>query len=306
MAKKKSKRRTGGPLAPLFKLLTAGGLRTMLVVICLLAVVGGSYAAWRNVRTHVMATPEYWLTAKDIQITETPKWIRVDIKADVAHDAGLTGRLTILNDNFAQRIHQAFSLHPWVAEVSRVTKSYPATVRVDLVYREPVAMVELPSGGLLPIDAAGIHLPIGDFATVEIPRYPRIAGLETTPLTDTPGTEWGDVRVERAAKIAAVLKPVWPQLNITQIVPAGADAQNEANLAGTTLFELIGRDGTRILWGSPPGEEMVGEVSAEVKKQSLLDYVWRADDQRRGGRGSVFDLRRSKPTVMRAIGHNAP
>lgn len=296
MARKKSKNRSDGLVVTLVR---AGGLRTMLVLVGTLVAVGGSYAAWRGVRTHVMATPEYWLTSEDIQITQTPKWIRVDIKADVARDAGLNERLTILDDDFAERIHQAFSLHPWVAEVTRVTKSYPASARVDLVYREPVAMVELPGGGLLPIDASGIHLPIGDFASVEIPHYPRIAGLETTPLSDTPGSEWGDARVVRAAKVAAVLKPVWPQLNVTQIVPAGSDAQNVANLAGTTLFELIGRDGTRILWGSPPGEELIGEVTAEEKKQSLLNFVWRTEQ--RAGRGSVFDLRQSQPKVMRAI-----
>jgi hypothetical protein len=300
MAKKKRKRRST-ILGPLASLVRAGGPRMMLVVIGTLAAVGGSYAAWRNVRAHVMATPEYWLTAEDIQITELPKWIRVDIKSDVARDAGLSDQLSILDDGFAERIHQAFSLHPWVEHVTRVTKSYPATVRVDLVYREPVAMVELPGGGLLPVDAQGVHLPIGDFATVEIPRYPRVVGLDTTPLTDTPGTEWGDQRVVRAAKIAATLKPVWPQLNITQIVLAGGDQQDAASLAGTTLFELIGLDGTRILWGSPPGEELVGEVSADVKKQSLLDFVWRSDAERNSGHGTVYDLRQSRPAVMREI-----
>ncbi|MCG8583128.1 MAG: hypothetical protein MI757_00250 [Pirellulales bacterium] len=301
MAKKKTHSK-GGLFGVVAGLVRAGGLRTMLVLMGSLVIVGGAYAAWRSVRAHVMGSPEYWLTAEDITITEPPKWIRVDIKSDVARDAGLNRKLTILDDDFAERVHQAFSLHPWVAKVTRVTKRYPASVEVDLVYREPVAMVELPGGGLLPIDESGIHLPIGDFASVEIPRYPRISNLETTPLTDTPGTEWGDDRVVRAAKIAAVLKPVWPQLNVTQIVPAGADAQNAANLAGTTLYELIGRDGTRILWGSPPGEELIGEVSAEEKTKSLLDYVWRSAEERGGGRGSVFDLRQPQPKVMRAIG----
>ena len=274
----------------------------MLVVVCMLVAVGGAFAVWRSVRSHVLATEQYWLTADEIEITKQPGWVRTNIKADVARDAGLVGELTILDDDFAERTHQAFSLHPWVAEVTRVTKTYPARVRVDLVYREPVAMVELPGEGLLPIDAQGVHLPIGDFAKVEIPRYPRVARLNTTPLSDTPGTEWGDARVVGAAKIAAELKPVWPQLKIALIVPALGDTQDAASLSGGMLFELIGVDGTRVLWGSPPGEEQVGEVDAAVKKKRLLDYVWRSDQQQGGGPGAVFDLRRHEPSVMRTIG----
>ncbi len=302
MARRKHRGSLGRLVAGMTNIVRGGGLRTMLVVVCMLAAVGGAFAAWRSVRAHVLATPQYWMAAADIEITSRPDWIRTNIKADVARDAGLVGDLTILDDDFTERIHQAFSLHPWVAEVTRVTKSYPARVQVELVYREPVAMVELPGGGLLPVDANGVHLPIGDFAKVEIPQYPRVAGLNTTPLSDTPGTQWGDPRVVGAAKIAAVLKPVWPQLKITQIVPAVGDTQDAALLAGTTLYELIGLDGTRVLWGSPPGEELVGEVDADVKQKRLLDYVWRSDQRRIGGRGTVFDLRRHEPAVMRTIG----
>jgi hypothetical protein len=46
-------------------------------------------------------------------------------------------------------------------------------------------------------------------------------------------------------------------------------------------------------------------VAADEKLQSLLDYVWRSEKERNGGRGSVFDLRQGQPTVMRAITQQA-
>lgn len=302
MAKKRKRR---GIISRLFggltMLIEGGGLKLVVAVLVTVAVAGATFAAWKSVREHVLAAPEYWVNPEDIELTAAPKWVRTDIKAEVIRDASLDGHMNVLDDDFAQRIHQAFLLHPWIAEVKRVSKAYPALVRVEVVYREPVAMVELPGGGLLPVDRDGVHLPVGDFANVEIPTFPRIAGLETTPLSDSAGTEWGDPRVAGAARVAAQLKPNWTRFRLAHIEPIEQTDRAGATKEDGLAYALVATTGGKIVWGSPPGAEQVGEVDAEVKLRRLAETFADEAWSRTLGEGKVVDLRRREPAVMRAV-----
>ena len=111
------------------------------------------------------------LTANDIAITDRPWWIRSDVRTEVLRDSGLANQpLSILDDGLVERIKRAFSLHPWVAKVVRVTKSRPGRVEVEVVYRRPVAMVEAPGEWLVPVDMEGVVLPQRRFHTTETRR----------------------------------------------------------------------------------------------------------------------------------------
>ena len=52
---------------------------------------------------------------------ESTGFIHRDLKAEALRDASLDRALSITDADLAERIHQAFSLHPWVARVDRVT-----------------------------------------------------------------------------------------------------------------------------------------------------------------------------------------
>jgi hypothetical protein len=228
----------------------------------------GWYLMWHEVRGHVLSSSDYRVTPQEVEITPLPGWIHTDIRAEVFRNASLDGPLSIMDDNLAERIATAFSLHPWVAKVRRVTKHHPARVKVELEYRRPVLMVEVP-GGLLPVDARGVLLPGGDFSPIEKSRFPRLIGCETVPL-GTAGESWGEARVVGAAELAAVLGSAWEELRLAQIIPcAGSSAGGPDEIA----YVLTTRGGTRIIWGSAPGARAAGEPSPAEKLAALRQHA---------------------------------
>jgi hypothetical protein len=251
----------------------------------------GWYLTWCEVGGHVLACGDYRVTPQEVEITKLPSWIHTDIRAEVFRNASLDGPLSIMDGNLTERMATAFSLHPWVAKVRRVTKYHPARVKVELEYRRPVLMVEVP-GGLLPVDARGALLPSGDFSPVEKSRFPRLVGGETLPLGTT-GESWGEARVVGAAEIAALLAPAWEELRLAQIIPyAGSSVGGPDEIA----YVLTTRGGTRIIWGSAPGARAAGEPSPAEKLAALQQQV-AADGTLEGRDGpQELDLRSRRPT----------
>jgi hypothetical protein len=229
----------------------------------------GAWAwVWGEVRTRALASEEYWLGLSNVEITPLPPWIHHDVRGEVFRDASLDRPLSILDDDLTDRLAAAFRLHPWVAEVRRVRKYCPARATVDLVFRRPVCMVQVP-GGLLPVDITGVLLPSGDFSPLEAGGYPRLVGVETLPV-GPPGERWGDIRVAGAAEIAAAFGPVWDKLNLQRIVPVST-ATASSNREDT--YTIYTKGGTRILWGRAPSTALAGEVAAEEKVARLEKYA---------------------------------
>ena len=98
---------------------------------------------WRPWGRTVVARPIYRLAAESIQVTPPPPWIKTDVRGEVVRDGALTD-LTIFDKDATLRVYQAFELHPWIAQVKRVSKQPPAQLLVDVQYRRPVAWVEVP------------------------------------------------------------------------------------------------------------------------------------------------------------------
>lgn len=228
------------------------------------------FAIWQHVRPHVLAGPEYQLATGDIQITPPPEWIKADVRAEVLRDAGLEESLSILDEGLAPRIAQAFRVHPWVAQVERVTKRHPAGVLVELVYRRPVCMVKV-EGGVLPVDEEGVLLPSDDFSKSQARAYPLLVGAQTLPAGPA-GTHWGDVVVTRGARLAALLTADWQRLRLVRI--AVVDVPSSASERSEPQFELATRAGTPVLWG-PAGAHADGKVDklAVEKLAWLRDYA---------------------------------
>ena len=116
----------------------------------------------QQLRPHVAIQPEYLVASADMAITPPPAWIHSDVKATAIRDAALPSKLSILDDRLSERISQACLLNPWIARVEKVQTLYPARIQVNLIYRRPVAMIEV-FGGLLPVDSDAVLLPTEDF-----------------------------------------------------------------------------------------------------------------------------------------------
>ena len=261
--------------------------------------VGGAIETWRWIGPRILGSPEYRVTAERVEITPPPEWIHSDIRAEVFRDPTLDGPLSVMDDDLAERIYRAFARHPWVAKVIRVNKQ---NLKVELVYRRPVCMVEVP-GGLLPVDGEGILLPPGDFSPSEAAGYPRLTGVERGP-TGPPGSRWPDAKVLGGAEIAAVIGPAWEAMRLQRIVPLPADpaAATGGGYSGRRsaepFFALLTRGGTRILWGYAPGANAMGELPAAEKLARLQRYLADHDTlEGRQGQPQELDVRTMRPSV---------
>ncbi len=275
------RKRKSSPLSSVLTLFRhTTGQRALIILAILVAVPVGAIYAWQRWGDRITKGPEYLLTPENIEITtDKPGWIKSDIRAEVIRDGSLAN-LSILRVS-VDEIEQAFAMHNWVEEVTRVNKYYPARVVVELTYRKPVAMVEVWSpkngDGLLPIDINGVLLPPEDFvdkdgnAVAGAGEYPRIFLPDAMP-TGMVGSAWGDHRVAGAARIAAVFEGHWKKLGLYRI--AANQADSAAGSAQTPIYQLFTKNGVRVIWGEAPAvDNMVEAKAALAKVARLAKYV---------------------------------
>lgn len=254
--------RPAPPGVSLFSLLMQPQVRTFLSLLLLMGLsYWGFQEAWRRWGEPSLASEPYQVTAEQIHITSQPPWIEGDVKTEAIRDGGLT-RLDVRDRTLLDRVRRAFAVHNWVAQVKQVRKAYPAEVNVDLVYRRPIATVEVVYRGrpeLLLVDDQAILLPSPSeaFAARNLPDLLRIDAGDTAPAGPY-GTDWGNPRVAAAAKIAAAWTDQWSKIGLYRIVVI-----EDTN--GRISYELQTRNGGRCLWGNPPGQETAGEPQPAEK-----------------------------------------
>jgi hypothetical protein len=252
--------------------------RRRLLAIIVLGVVAmlmfGGAAIWRRVAPVVAGRERYLLPADGIMISEPPEWIVGDVRGQVIANSGLAGRLSVLDGDFLAKIENAFKLHPWIESVTRVEKTYPPAVFVDVVYRRPIAVIETPLGEskqLLPVDAVGVQLPAADVPEIRLSYLPRITGVVGQPSA---GQRWDDPKVIGAVDLAVQLGAEWEMLGLKDIVPSARPmVQNDRTYF---VFNLIARSGTRVIWGASPRDDIPGEDAVSIKlgrlKQCIAQY----------------------------------
>lgn len=293
----KRKASSGGSQSPpkprtsILQQLITERLRVVLMLVLLaIGLFAGQRWVWNSIGPQITASDMYRLHPERMTVTEQPDWIRADVKAEVVRDASLDQGLSMLDDQLVERIAEAFAFHPWVARVERVTKAYPALVQVELIYRRPVVMVSLEGSSsleLFPVDVEGVHLPSSDFSSLEKGRFPRLVGIDTLPLV---GERSHDPRVQGGARLAAYLGEVWESFHLARIVPVPPTEGDRER------FEVITRQGTRIIWGAAPGMEPEGEPQAEDKLARLREHLKQFGtlDNSQHGELNVRDFLRSR------------
>lgn len=122
----------------------------------------------------------------------------------------------------------ALAALPWVA-TAEVHRSFPGTVVVEVVEREPVAAIAAGEGGWVVVDRGGRQLAVEAEPAIELVR---IAGRELAGAPGEPAGERYQGSLDLAAVIPASLRPaiasLWPQrdgtVEATVQLPTGATA----------------------------------------------------------------------------------
>lgn len=244
---------------------------TIFSFLLLASLVAAPFVAWHYWGGTIVSTKV--LDPSKLVVNDPPPWIQADVKGEVVRDGSLA-TLSLFDKQFTMKVVQAFKLHHWIADVVYVSKKDSDVVFVEVVYRRPVAWVEVVHAdgkGLLPVDRDGVVLPTDDFAGQANPAqdYPRIIVPGFGMPIGLIGTQWGDKRVEGAALIAAAFGESWTETGLYRIV-----CLETVNGTAEPEFELHTKDiGGRIFWGSTPGREESREAPARIKVAHLLDYL---------------------------------
>lgn len=246
--------------------------------LCVAAAISALWLCWPAVQQKLPdleVREEYQIGVEQIVITPPPRWVPENLVERVFDRANFDGPLSLQDPKLSEKIALAFHTHPWIERLQRVKKSYPAQVTVDVVYREPVAMVQVVGGGYLPVDRLGYLLPDEDFSPADIDRYPIIENVTSIPIRR--GESWGDPVVVGAAELAGVLigtdegeQSWWRALGLKAIVAPRQVAVGDevANLQ----FKLMTAGGSEILWGRAPSTKHPAALTVAQKLARMAEY----------------------------------
>jgi hypothetical protein len=224
----------------------------------------------------------YALRAENMQTTPQPNWIKSNV-ADEVFTNGRLDRISLLDPRANAAIAQAFETHNWVKSVTRVTKSVGGSVVVDVIYRQPAAMVYYEketvdpatrevteaSQGFFPIDEEGTVLPTQDFTSDDVWNYFMIMAENARPAGDV-GMPYGDARVTAALALCDYLRPYRDEYRLQKIF---VRHDNATTGPSPWLLSIVTRDNREIVWGHAPQAESMGESLAEQKLGRVLAWL---------------------------------
>lgn len=248
---------------------------TRLIPMALIAVVWMVSPLLLRLLPRLDSRPEYLVSVSSVTLNTPPAWIPEHLVEQVFERAGMEGSVSLLDETLSERVAAAFHTHPWIQSVRSVRKSFPARLHVEVVFREPVAMVK-GVDGFYPIDRHSILLPPSDFTLEDTQRFPVIERVSSVPLGRL-GQPWGDPAVLGAAELAGALlqspdgqQSWWVRLELQSIlVPRRvAFAEDLDQLE----FQIRTRGGSEIFWGRTPATRHPGELTVAQKLQRLSDY----------------------------------
>ncbi|MGI9427470.1 MAG: hypothetical protein ACR2NM_02350, partial [Bythopirellula sp.] len=80
----------------------------VLVALVVVALLGwGMHSVWQHFEPQISQRHNYLLVQERIQLTPLPEWITGDVRGQAIRNAGIIGRLSVLDEAFAQVIEDA-------------------------------------------------------------------------------------------------------------------------------------------------------------------------------------------------------
>jgi hypothetical protein len=220
------------------------------VLLLMAVLVGGTILL-----TVFFPAPRYHVPFANIDYGPLPTYVAPHFLSEVQQTHGLPSLLDTRKPQLLADLHDAFRRHPWVAEVKQVRIVAPGRIKVELRFREPVAVVT--GEKKWPVDGEGTLLPpIPDNLAAGLLS---LEGISTAP-TLTPGQVWPVV--QPAARVAAAVRQDTDTLRLAAVI-----LSNDPLQPGVLLRT---RQGSVILWQDQQATE---NMSAE-KLRLLREYVF--------------------------------
>jgi len=257
------------------------------LLFALIPLVVCGYLGWYHYGSRKLDQAFYALRLEQIQVTNQPAWIQSSVLSQV-FESNRLDRINLLDPSASASIAGAFETHPWVEKTTRVHKIQGQGVTVDVVYRKPLAMIQVhyyptdDSGkptlekkeGYYPVDHHGVVLPVGDFKQnlANVWEYPIIEIENMEQSAAQPGLSFNDIRVLEALKLIKFLEKQ-SQLKEMGVRWIRVRRDNALASASPWILEIWTADQRLITWGRSPGEEAAGESTAERKLAVLTDWL---------------------------------
>lgn len=252
-------------------------------------------------------SPEFLLSVDKIDLTEPTEWVPHGIARQIAEAHPEWKDRSLLEDNLASDIATEFRKHPWIASVDRVEKTRQGKVKIEVTYRNPVAVVET-FQGLVSVDSGGVVLPSGDIRPSDWDRLPHLKGIRSSAAGLT-GQRWNDPLVISGAKLCSVLLPkgnidsIWKKFGLLAVVAPDQSGLTAEEALQPPVFELLTQRQRRIIWGHPPDVNS-HEPSAAKKLERLAEYVKKQKSLDQPPGNLAIELHRLSGIKLVALGEN--
>ena len=241
-----------------------------LVVLFMVGAVFLSISLWNKYHHKIHLAANAPLSTETLLTTPLPNWIKTNIEQEAIQQSRLD-QIQLTHPAAIQKAVEAFAVHPWVDSVNRAKKESNG-IWLDLIYRRPVAMVEVLQDRwvFIPVDRNAIALEGEQFSEFERGQYLHISVLNPNLASLSIGTAWNDLRIRDAAQIAYACEGVWRSLGMVRIFNESGPTNDPMRM---TPFVLMTRQGTSVIWGRAPGKELTGEATAREKLEAMVAFV---------------------------------
>lgn len=238
----------------------------------------GSIQLWNAYQADIVDQEKYRLTADKIHLPTPPSWSDSDLKKLVLQNNAGNTEPSLLDTGLVSRTVNAFRKVGWIEKVQSVEKSKDG-LDIELTYRLAVGVVELnhltisqwpanQPARLLPVDRQGVIMPGELAADRKLLRFSIFNPANVS--TQETWTKWPDKRVQAAAAIGDAIGARGIEFGLYRIVTFRKPGQPEER---SVPFELWPDNGTQVIWGNPPGQEVATEASAAEKIQAIEEFV---------------------------------
>ncbi len=228
--------------------------------------------------------PEAFIEFHSIELSPpAPAGIRrgsAGILEDVRNEAKRPERIPLYGIDLAE-LRKDFLRNPWVRDVRRVQILGPGRLRVELDYREPVALVAPITGGGFYVDDTAVILPPEDILPQGVKSRIQIVGKGIQPPYQwRPGLSWNEgkendplthpnARVGSAARLARWLHDRTDES--PQAQPALRFTKINVDEDGHQFIQNV--EDAYVWWGESPGSEPKGDLTAAEKWELIEKWV---------------------------------